>query len=1471
MSINTTNGILDITGAIVRVSKMEFKQATGFDTVFNNIARNTILLSDSATYSTHSTYHNWALKLPNAWILEADVYLASGTAGGGDHTFQLNFYNNVNTAITNGYTLGLDGNSLTLKYDGTQISTATLSTTLNDDVWHKLFVLFERDTFAVAIDGKGEYTFTDSTLRDRVYNDDAGYVVFYHEAGVDRQIKNVKFVNGDKWIRESGSSNIAYIGGSVGIGTDAPKHTLDVLGNANVGTLTVTSVSGDGSGLSLIQSSNVSDFASNVARIATLETADMTIDGEKTFSSNLKVGTANLFVDTTTGRVGIGTTTPTCELDVTGEAKVSGNVAVNANTLFVDSANSRVGVGVASPAQTLEVAGTMRFSNVSNSSVFSDMYALPVTVGEYWDAGLKLVASNPGDTDYFARGISISSDGNTAIVGAYGNNNQGSAYIFVRNGSTWTQQDILVHPNPADNDQFGYSVAISSNGNTAIVGARYDDDTADNSGSAYVFTRSNGGWGDGVILVASDAAVSDNFGISVSISGDGNTAIVGANGDNTSAGSAYIFTWNGSQWIQDAKLVHPFPVAQDQFGFSVSISSDGNTAIVGAFHDEVTATDQGSAYVFTRTNGGWGDGVELVASDEAAGDYFGVSVAISSNGNTAIVGARNDDDTATDQGSAYVFTRSNEGWDTGLKLVASDAAASDYLGRDVAISSDGNTVIVGAWFDDVTKADQGSAYVFKKIGSSWIQTKKIVAPEPGVFDNFGSGISISGDGTTALIGAFKDDVTKTDQGSAYIFNLAPPSNVNALSISSSVGIGTAPRTQLEVAGTIRISNVSNSIIFSDMYPFTTVDTTASFTQQAKITADDSLQGNQFGRAIAISNDGNTAIIGAQYDDDINGTLDIGTAYIFKRTNGIWSKQNKLTATDKAQNDQFGNFVSMSDDGNTVVVGAYIKDVSGQANAGGAYIYAWNGSTWQETIITAFDPQADDQFGASVSISGDGTTIFIGANGEDRGLTDTGSVYVWRGSGTSWTYVTRLNASDGATNNYFGTEISLSRDGSTAIIGSPYHAVGGVTNSGAAYIFEWNGSGWSQQTKLTGVIPTDGDLFGRCVGISGDGNTVIVSAPYNDQIVGNGGSVYVFSRYKDSIWYQQANLTISDLAASDLMGLGTASCVALTYDGNVAIVGVSYQNVVGNNSGSAYVFKRTGGNWYFGNKLLPPDGDVLDYFGNSVAISGDGSTAMVGARLDDEGGLDNTGSVYIFTHPSTVNTLQVSTPISANGTLLSFTGQHMCFPDGPMSQGLVVSANKNKYMNLNGPLTTGLGAIKSSESLPVVTLSNVTNDRSLFGVVDRLEYGGTVRNQTTGITIVNATKELGDNRVIVNSIGEGAMWVANTNGNLVSGDYITTSNIAGYGQKQDSEFLANYTVAKITMDCDFNPADLPVQVIKKNSSGKNVLDAYGRLQWEDTDRTQKAYSIRYLTTDGTRTDQANAVWTAAYVGCTYHCG
>jgi hypothetical protein len=341
------------------------------------------------------------------------------------------------------------------------------------------------------------------------------------------------------------------------------------------------------------------------------------------------------------------------------------------------------------------------------------------------------------------------------------------------------------------------------------------------------------------------------------------------------------------------------------------------------------------------------------------------------------------------------------------------------------------------------------------------------------------------------------------------------------------------------------------------------------------------------------------------------------------------------------------------------------------------------------------------------------------------------------------------------------------------------------------------------------------------------------------------------------------LVASDAAAGDYFG----HSVGISGDGNTALVGAPFEDDAGFNSGAAYIFTYSGGSWSQQSKFTASDATTYDYFGYDVALSGDGTTAIMGAVGGDDGATD-AGFAYIFTQPKYLNS---TTSITAAGTVLSFTGQHMCFPDGPMGQGQIVSANKNKYITLNGPLTTGVQAIKSSESLPVVTLSNVANDQSVFGVVDRQEQSGTTRIQESGIGKVTQEKEWGDNRVIVNSIGEGAMWVVNTNGNIASGDYITTSNVAGYGQKQDDDKLHSYTVAKITMDCDFEPENLPIQVIKRDAEGNNVLDAYGRIQWEDTDRTEKAYRIRYLTTDGQRTDQANAVWTAAYVGCTYHCG
>jgi hypothetical protein len=283
-------------------------------------------------------------------------------------------------------------------------------------------------------------------------------------------------------------------------------------------------------------------------------------------------------------------------------------------------------------------------------------------------------------------------------------------------------------------------------------------------------------------------------------------------------------------------------------------------------------------------------------------------------------------------------------------------------------------------------------------------------------------------------------------------------------------------------------------------------------------------------------------------------------------------------------------------------------------------------------------------------------------------------------------------------------------------------------------------------------------------------------------------------------------------------------------------------------------------------------------------------------------------------------------------LLNFTGQHRTFiKNVPFSQagdleGLIVSSDQNKYIKMSGGIECGTNAITVNESLPVVSVSNVFQDKRCFGVISTSEDPDT-RQDKHGNLVSIFDKEEGDTRVYINSVGEGAIWVTNINGSLESGDYVTTSNVAGYGQKQDSELLANYTVAKITMDCDFEPVTQPVQIIKKEMGDVNywvkttyknvseeeysnlteenrrivddiyqrvikedtktekegyelevrqelvnVLDEHGQLQWEDhPTETEKAYKIRYLDADGNITDEANAVHKAAFVGCTYHCG
>jgi hypothetical protein len=370
----------------------------------------------------------------------------------------------------------------------------------------------------------------------------------------------------------------------------------------------------------------------------------------------------------------------------------------------------------------------------------------------------KVTASDGAGGDYFGWSVSISGD--YALAGAdYDDGGRGSAYIFKREATLWTQQLKLTASDSAFNDYFGYSVSVS--GDYAIVGAYGDDDKGSNSGSAYIFIRDGNSWSEQDKLTASDGASGDNFGCSVSVSGD--YAVVGSRNDDSSRGSAYIFIRDGNSWNQQAKLVASDSNTNDYFGYSVSIS--GDYAIAGAYADD---SSRGSAYIFIRDVNSWSQQAKLTASDGAAGDSFGRSVCLS--GDYALAGAFGDD---SSRGSAYIFLREGETWTQQVKLTAPDGAASDYFGNSVSMS--GDSAIVGAYDDDDKGADSGSAYIFKRDETAWTQQTKIVASDGAAGDLFGFSVGVSGD--FVLVGAYSDDDMGNNSGSAYLFVNCPTTDL----------------------------------------------------------------------------------------------------------------------------------------------------------------------------------------------------------------------------------------------------------------------------------------------------------------------------------------------------------------------------------------------------------------------------------------------------------------------------------------------------------------------------------------------------------------------------------------------------------------------------------------------------------------------------------------------------------------------
>ena len=796
---------------------------------------------------------------------------------------------------------------------------------------------------------------------------------------------------------------------------------------------------------------------------------------------------------------------------------------------------------------------------------FAAQAPLPAAYAQFVPQGGKLIGPGALGTAGQGSSVAVSGDGSTAIVGGPADSSgAGAAWIFVRSGNGWVQQGGKLTAAGASGGaipaRIGTSAAISFDGNTAIVGAPGDDGGA---GGAWVFTRTGSAWSrqGGKLLgaLAVNGFGGARQGQSVGISWDGNTAIVGGPLDSLGTGAAWVFTRSAGTWTQQGpKIVSTTSVGEALQGWSVALSGDGTTAIVGGIYDYDNA---GAAWIFVRSGNAWvQQGYKLYGIDATGGANQGWSVALSYDGGTAIMGGPGD---GSGTGAAWTFRRTNGIWSQEtLKLVGTGASGSASQGTSVALSSDGNTALVGGPGDS---AGTGAAWVFTRSPDSWSQQGGKITGSGAANGDYGAGegsaLALAADGTIALIAG------PTDNGGA---------------------------------GAVWSFSRSGSSWGADGEKFLGTDARGNASQ---------------GTSVALSADGGTAVVGGPTD-----STGRGAAWVFTRSGASWRNiPGKLVADTGLSSG--GRSVTMSGDGTTCVIGA----PGDSGGTGGAWMFARGDSLWTRRGgkirgSGSVDTAGGAAQGTSVAFSGDGLTLIIGGPGDNGGR---GAAWVFARNGLSWIQQgSKLVGSGGAGRARQGTSVALSADGRTALLGGPSDSSG----AGAVWVFVRASGGWTQAGgKLRPSAGAGPSALGTALALSADGGTAIAGAPSDNA---GAGAAWVFTRTADA-WVQAGSrLTPTDGDPSSAFG----SSVSLASDGGTAVIGGPSDDA---GTGALWVFSRAGEAWVQeGGKLLCADPSGSAFSGTSVALSADGSTFVSGGPADNSGA----GAVWVFARsPASVHT------------------------------------------------------------------------------------------------------------------------------------------------------------------------------------------------------------------------------------------
>lgn len=872
-------------------------------------------------------------------------------------------------------------------------------------------------------------------------------------------------------------------------------------------------------------------------------------------------------------------------------------------------------------------------------------------------------------------GYAISAVGDTIVVGAPGpesGDGEGAAYVFTEPDTGWSHTSDSVRLTASDGalgDLFGHAVSVSDE--FIVVGAHGEQE---GSGAVYAFRRPTDGWtttSNARKLTATDGASDDAFGYAVSTNGD-SLAVGLPHGylKGTTSGAVRVYTWPGLLWVDraDAFKLRP-PNAETSRIFGVAFSADGSTAVVGtvmAAGAEQSTVRTAEASVYTRRDGVWETSVHAILSLPHGDSHVPRGLTVSENGDTVVVGLSSDDPGSSSRpGAALVFTRPEGGWvptSEAATLRAPDGNPSHAFGQMVAIS--GDTIVVGASGDDneIGTRNTGSAYVFTKPAGGWVSTTeaaKLTAPVGEEGDKFGSAVSVMGD--TIVVGAPNDrDLNGNPVGSAYVFTKPIGGWVSTSESAKLVAPdGWSEDWSRNEFGS-SISLMDDKIVvgaprhagdFGAAYVFSRPEAGwASPYIVTKLTAPEFEWDIGFGKSVSMSHD--TVFVGApgtRYSDKA------GEVFIFPIRTGegaIIGEPARLSDPHGAIGDRFGGVVSAS--GNTVVVGAPASDDHGP-DFGAVYIFNEPAEGWDfppvpkrhTTKLVSPDSDKGDLFGVSVSAVDDAIAV-----GAPSLLNDNieGVAYVFTGSSENWSsgYETvQLTPPDEDEAYAYGWSVSLTSN--TIAVTAPRNY--DDARQGATYVYTRPDDGWASTAEVAKLTPLPGEdvqFFGSSVAVNA-GTTVVGAV--GDQDEGNPGSAYLFMKPERERWRSTSHairLGSPDVEDSSYFGWS----VAITDD--TLVVGMPSED----GPGAAYLYTKPPEGWFFLSdpvKLTPPNGRPRDWFGASVAVSGD--TVVIGAAYVFDDAVP--GAAYVFTKPatgweSTSNAARLALPESDPATLFGLS-------------------------------------------------------------------------------------------------------------------------------------------------------------------------------------------------------------------------